>query len=472
MNQRHSVSSLRVGADYDMRTSSYAMSEDILVSFARNRDSITPRNLFLCAHNTVLTISKFVERMSIMRNSTNRSLLIATVAMSVSVLCCSHSQTITWLGNPPGGSNSNARDVSFDGTVVAGTYTDSNGQQRAFRWTSTNGMQDIGTLGGNSAVVYGLSANGQYIVGESKRADGQSRAFIWRPNLMSQIPQPETTGNYSCAGDVSLDGHVVVGHYRDPVSNRMRAFRYEVLNNQFVTLPILDPFYSHYGWGVSPAGNFVAGLANDNAVRWTYTSNGSFIQDLGLPPNRTRAVGQRVNNSGTVVGWADSPATAFRYTQSGGMQLLSTPTGGISFAYDVSEQNIVVGWVAAPLARAARWDANGVLDNLNQTYAAILCNSVLIHANGISPDGRYIVGWGSHNGVAQAFLLDTQGTPPGGGSDIDGNGCVDDADLLAVLFAFGSTSNPCSPLPEDVDGNGIVDDADLLAVLFDFGTGC
>jgi hypothetical protein len=53
--------------------------------------------------------------------------------------------------------------------------------------------------------------------------------------------------------------------------------------------------------------------------------------------------------------------------------------------------------------------------------------------------------------------------------DIDGSGCVDDADLLAVLFAFGNTG---SGLDEDVNCDGTVDDADLLAVLFAFGEGC
>ena len=53
--------------------------------------------------------------------------------------------------------------------------------------------------------------------------------------------------------------------------------------------------------------------------------------------------------------------------------------------------------------------------------------------------------------------------------DIDGNGCVDDADLLAVLFAFGSTG---SGLPEDTNCDQVVDDADLLEVLFNFGSGC
>ncbi len=53
--------------------------------------------------------------------------------------------------------------------------------------------------------------------------------------------------------------------------------------------------------------------------------------------------------------------------------------------------------------------------------------------------------------------------------DVDGNGCVDDSDLVAILFAFGNTG---TNLPEDLNGDGIVDDADLLEVLFHYGQGC
>jgi hypothetical protein len=54
-------------------------------------------------------------------------------------------------------------------------------------------------------------------------------------------------------------------------------------------------------------------------------------------------------------------------------------------------------------------------------------------------------------------------------ADIDRNGCVDDADLLEVLFDFGQSA---FLLDSDVNGDGTVDDADLLEVLFYFGTGC
>ncbi len=53
--------------------------------------------------------------------------------------------------------------------------------------------------------------------------------------------------------------------------------------------------------------------------------------------------------------------------------------------------------------------------------------------------------------------------------DIDGNGCIDDADLLRLLLAFGQSG---ADLAEDLNGDGIVDDADLLTVLFNFGSGC
>ncbi len=50
--------------------------------------------------------------------------------------------------------------------------------------------------------------------------------------------------------------------------------------------------------------------------------------------------------------------------------------------------------------------------------------------------------------------------------DINGDDVIDDADLLSVLFAFGS-----SDAAADLNNDGVVDDADLLTVLFNFGQG-
>jgi len=54
--------------------------------------------------------------------------------------------------------------------------------------------------------------------------------------------------------------------------------------------------------------------------------------------------------------------------------------------------------------------------------------------------------------------------------DVDGNGCINDLDLLAVLFAFGNTGDNLGRV--DVNCDGTVNDLDLLQVLFGFGVGC
>jgi hypothetical protein len=74
--------------------------------------------------------------------------------------------------------------------------------------------------------------------------------------------------------------------------------------------------------------------------------------------------------------------------------------------------------------------------------------------------GRYVIS------LQGAHFVDENGTS---GGDVNLDGCVDDADLLRVLFAFGNSGRG---LPEDINCDQVVDDADLLQVLFSFGSGC
>jgi serralysin len=78
---------------------------------------------------------------------------------------------------------------------------------------------------------------------------------------------------------------------------------------------------------------------------------------------------------------------------------------------------------------------------------------------------RVFSGTGSTDDVQRYELRLQTVTLPAG--DIDGNGCVDDADLLTILFNFGGTDPRY-----DLNGDGVIDDADLLTVLFNFGSGC
>ncbi|MCX7992679.1 MAG: hypothetical protein N2651_03305, partial [Fimbriimonadales bacterium] len=164
---------------------------------------------------------------------------------------------------------------------------------------------------------------------------------------------------------------------------------------------------------------------------------------------------------------------AFRWTTATGMQNLGTLSNQYeTHALSVTANGtIVVGRAvdAQGRQRAVRWRTVGQTEDLNQVYTALLQGGSLLRAaHSVSWDGRYIAGEGYNAaaGRSEAFLLDTwrQG-------DVNGSGCIDDADLLAVLFTFGSQGSGLTQ-HEDINKDGIVDDADLLLVLFNFGSGC
>jgi probable HAF family extracellular repeat protein len=276
-------------------------------------------------------------------------------------------------------------------------------------------MQDLGTLGGDWSWAYGVSDDGAVVVGTARNTDEQSRAFRWTASGGMQN-LGTLGGSVSYAYGVSADGAVVVGGS-----------------------------YNAAGYW--------------RAFRWTAAGG---MQDLGtLGGTQSYAFGVSADGA-VVVGGAHYAAgydRAFRWTAAGGMQDLGTLGGG--YAYGVSADGAVV--VGQSEGGAFRWTASS--ENLNTTYASLLTNgSRLWVARAISPDGRYIVGLGYNAATnrEEAFLLDT-GFP----GDVDRNGCVDDADLLAVLSAFGGSGYR----NEDLNWDGTVDDADLLEVLFNFGSG-
>ena len=306
------------------------------------------------------------------------------------------SQSLTWLGTLPGGGISEAYGVSADGSVVVGMASNAARQWRAFRWTASGGMQDLGTLGGIWSEALSVSADGSVVVGRASNAARQGRAFRWTASGGMQ-DLGTLGGEHSRALGVSADGSVVVGWAYNAAS-WPRAFRWTALGG-------MQDLGGSEAWEVSADGAVVVGTAYNATYRYR----------------------------------------AFRWTAAGGMQNLGTLGGGRSWAYDVSADGaVVVGWAenAAGQFRVFRWTASGGMEDLNITYASLLTNgSVLSVAIAISPDGRYIVGWGYNAATRrnEAFLLDTQGTPPCTlDGDVNGDGVVDDADLLIVLFNFGN----------------------------------
>jgi probable HAF family extracellular repeat protein len=285
-------------------------------------------------------------------------------------------------------------------------------------------MEDLGTLGGDESHAYGVSADGSVVVGTAHNSNWYWRAFRWT----------RTAG------------------MRD--------------------LGVLNDWYS-IAYGVSADGLVVVGESDRRAFRWTRATGMRDLRVYGA------AYGISANGS-VVVGTFEFDWDiwhAFRWTAAMGIQDLGTLGGVNSVAYSASSDGaIVVGTAqnADEQWRAFRWTLlNNAMEDLNTTYANLLTGgSYLSSARAISPDGRYIVGygWNANTRRNEAFLLDTQPGCTAHSGDVDNNGCVDDADLLAVLFAFGNTGSNLGRV--DVNCDEVVDDADLLQVLFSFGSGC
>jgi len=273
--------------------------------------------------------------------------------------------SLRWLGTLPGGSESRAYGVSTDGRVVVGVSSG-----RAFRWTASGGMQDLGTLGGNRSEAYGVSADGAVVVGWAHNAAGQKRAFRWTASGGMQ-DLGTLGGTWSEAWGVSADGAVVVG-------------RLYYVEGQYY------PF------------------------RWTASGGMQNLGTVGGIWGEARGVSA---DGAMVVGWSFSDGAlplALRWQNdvAHGLGMLPDPYNR-SWAYGVSADGAVVVGYAANAAgdrRAFRWTPSRGMEDLNTTYASLLTNgSVLIEALAISPDGRYIVGVGRNaaTGRNEAFLLDT-----------------------------------------------------------------
>ncbi|MHB2154781.1 FlgD immunoglobulin-like domain containing protein [Calditrichota bacterium GD2] len=267
-----------------------------------------------------------------------------------------------------GGVWSRANCVTGDGQLVVGYASQANNDHRAFRWTTSDGLESLGTLGGAHSEAFGVSDDGAVVVGQAKSADNSSLAFRWENGVMQNLGT--LGGPHSQAYGASADGSIVVGWARDSLNN-WRAFRWE---------------------------------------------NGH-MQDLGTLGG-ANATALNISPDGSViVGYADTSFSSARYHafrwQEGKMEDLGTLGGHYSEAYAASMNGaVIVGWAEDSLFRwrAFRW-YNKQMEDLNETYADLLNDgSTLQFAVDVSPDGRYICGWGWHArsyASKTAFLLDT-----------------------------------------------------------------
>jgi uncharacterized membrane protein len=133
------------------------------------------------------------------------------------------------LGDLPGGDfNSRAYGVSADGLAIVGQGTSAAGSE-AFRWTQSSGMVGLGILPGfDNSQAQDVSADGSVVVGSvGLGTSTYAGAFIWDAvhgmrNLRDVLINDFGLGaslagwNLVYAGAISSDGRTVVGYGTNP----------------------------------------------------------------------------------------------------------------------------------------------------------------------------------------------------------------------------------------------------------------
>lgn len=300
------------------------------------------------------------------------------------------------LGTPSGWLQSQAWGVSGDGNVVVGQLSRLGTDTVAIRWTATQGMVELGTLGGTNSEAYAASGDGSAVVGRATNASGNYRPFRWTPTGgMQELPSSPPQFVSGDATDVSSAGNSVVGLFGF-------AERWTLTGG----LEDLGNFSSR---GISSDGQVVVGNNNAHAVRWTPTGG---IQDLGTVGTESSIPGTQSfaddasGNGSVVVGQSrdrDGFWKAFRWTAATGMRDIGTLGGPMAAAYNVSDDgSVLVGRALtsgnSASDRAFRWTTKRGMQNLQQLLQNAGVTSVngwiLLGATGVSADGTVIVGEG------------------------------------------------------------------------------
>ena len=197
------------------------------------------------------------------------------------------------MGTLPNYPTSYAYGLSADTVVAAGQCYrggDTPGS-RAFRWTFSTGMVDLGTLGGNLAIATAVSGDGSTIVGAATTANGPYHAARWRQEFANEDLGELSPGAGSGANAVNPNGTIVVGAAADA------------------------SFHFH-------------------GIRWR---EGSGLEDLGLAPGWPESHAGCLTPDGLAVGGScgnSSVSIAAVWTQTHGWTDLNTllPTMGVNLA--------------------------------------------------------------------------------------------------------------------------------------------
>ena len=292
-------------------------------------------------------------------------------------------------------------DISRDGEFVVGSSTiQLNGLEHACRWDADGILQDLGTLGGHTAVATACSDDGSVVVGLATDSSATLRAFRW--DELSGMQALPIAGSEVGAVDISADGTVIVG--TSSVGSYPNVVREMWRWTQAGGVQFLGGFQGNntVTHGISADGSAIVGSAIDgfsrNLIRWT--AAGGFEEIHGFSSAGLDFAG--VSSDGSTVGysWIDYTTESYMWREGFGRHQVSSM--GDDFLRSISADGTVgVGQsvIFAPTVRFATiWDLETIVPNFP---------SETIEIPGVSSIG-FIVVSGDGSVAGGSFTTPTQ----------------------------------------------------------------
>jgi len=333
----------------------------------------------------------------------------------VLITCGSHharSAEFFGLGVLPGYSQSVARAVSDDGSVVAGFQVSN--YEFGFRWTRETGMQELDPAAEISSRGDSVSGDGRVIAGiDWPRATNLGSAFYWTEAIGRVGIGPVGSRVYGA----SADGSTLVGWVNPEGPYRWTA------ETGLVPLRGLGSL-GNAASDVSADGSVVVGpggaLTRGYSYRaWRWTAETGMIR---LEPN-VYSTALAISGDGSVVvgflkpGGEAGTSEAFRWTEQTGMVALQASAIGASSANGVSgDGSVIVGNAVFDTARGNEAFIWTVEDGM-RPFKDVLINDFKLsdnvvgwgnlNATAVSSDGSTIVGAATNpNGVREAWYAE------------------------------------------------------------------
>lgn len=370
------------------------------------------------------------------------------------------------------GCGSRAYGVSADGNYIVGATRD-DGSTHGFRWH--DGVWDsIGHLPGGytTTMAYDVSDDGAVVVGYSA-SPSATQAFRWESSVITGIGDLPGGDVVSYGMATSADGSVVTGYGTyDANFTDMEGFRWQ--NNTMTGLGYL--VHSSVAYDISSDASVIVGATETatGAEGCLWDSNG--LTPIGdLPGGAVLAIAHAISaDKSTIVGFSESARgqEAVMWRNNTIQSLGDFPDGfHQGYAYGVSGNgSVIVGYYSGGGMRAFIWSARRGLRDLQQAladdYGMDLTGWRLFSAQGISDDGRTIVGYaGSPDLSTEAFRIRLPATNHS--ADLNGDGRVNASD--SALFALCDTgpSVPYDPSNLPPGCVATVDPTGLISVDYD-----